>query len=83
MSAAFPDKARSRVSRSTVVQEHAKIVDALRAREPDAARLAMRAHLAAVMDHLLFTTEELAVEETRRSLAGNRQRFSVTPAALG
>lgn len=65
-----------------VVQEHAKIVDALRARDPDAARLAMRAHLAAVMDHLLFTTEELAVEEARRSLAGNRQRFSVTPATL-
>ncbi len=62
-----------------VVKEHATIVEALRAGNPDAARLAMRAHLAAVMDHLLFTTEELAVEETRRSLAGNRQRFSVTP----
>jgi GntR family transcriptional repressor for pyruvate dehydrogenase complex len=65
-----------------VVQEHAKIVEALRAGDPNAARLAMRAHLAAVMDHLLFTTEELAVEETRRSLAGNRQRFSVTPVTI-
>jgi GntR family transcriptional repressor for pyruvate dehydrogenase complex len=36
----------------------------------------MRAHLAAVMDHLLFTTEELALEEARRTAAGVRARFS-------
>ncbi|HXH15976.1 MAG TPA: FadR/GntR family transcriptional regulator [Sphingomonas sp.] len=66
-----------------VVNEHAKIVEALRAGDADAARLAMRAHLSAVMDHLLFTTEELAVEEIRRSLASNRRRFSASSAASG
>lgn len=61
-----------------VVKEHAKIVEALRAGDADAARLSMREHLSAVMDHLLFTTEELAVEEIRRSLASNRQRYSAS-----
>lgn len=60
-----------------VVEEHAAIVQALRAHDPNAARLAMRAHLSAVMDHLLFTTEERAVEEVRRSLANARQRYGV------
>jgi GntR family transcriptional repressor for pyruvate dehydrogenase complex len=41
----------------------------------------MRAHLSAVMDHLLFRTEELAVEEVRRSLASTRQRYGVSPVA--
>jgi GntR family transcriptional repressor for pyruvate dehydrogenase complex len=58
-----------------VVAEHAAIVEALRARDAAGARAAMRAHLTAVMDHLLFTTEELAVEEARRSLADTRQRY--------
>jgi len=63
-----------------VVAEHNDIVAALKARDPQAARAAMRAHLAAVMDHLLFTTEELAMEEARRAAAGVRARFSATPA---
>lgn len=58
-----------------VVAEHAAIVEALRARDAAGARAAMRAHLTAVMDHLLFTTEERAVEEARRSLADTRQRY--------
>lgn len=58
-----------------VVAEHAAIVDALRARDGAAARTAMRAHLTSVMDHLLFRTEELAIEEARRSLASTRQRY--------
>jgi GntR family transcriptional repressor for pyruvate dehydrogenase complex len=64
-----------------VVEEHAAIIDALRARDANAARAAMRAHLSAVMDHLLFRTEELAVEEVRRSLASTRQRYGVSPVA--
>ena len=60
---------------------NAAIIDALRARDANAARAAMRAHLSAVMDHLLFRTEELAVEEVRRSLASTRQRYGVSPVA--
>jgi GntR family transcriptional repressor for pyruvate dehydrogenase complex len=59
-----------------VVPEHRRIVEALKARDPQAARAAMRAHLAAVMDHLLFTTEEMALAEARRAAAGVRARFS-------
>lgn len=69
------DKARSAKIRP-VVPEHRRIVEALKAGDSQAARTAMRAHLAAVMDHLLFTTEERALEEARRAAAGVRARFS-------
>lgn len=58
-----------------VVDEHEAILAALRERDPAAARLAMRAHLTAVMDHLLFTTEERAVEEARKAVASTRARY--------
>lgn len=70
-------KARSANVRP-VVAEHRAILDALRAHDPVASRLAMRAHLSAVMDHLLFTTEEQAVEEVRRQLASSRARYRAT-----
>jgi len=69
------DKARNAKIRP-VVAEHRRIVEALKARDPRAARAAMRAHLSAVMDHLLFTTEEMALEAARRAAAGVRARFS-------
>lgn len=59
-----------------VIAEHSAVLDALRARDPAAARLAMRAHLAAVIDHLLFATEEDAVEVARRSAASTRARYA-------
>ncbi|MEG3083105.1 FadR/GntR family transcriptional regulator [Sphingomonas sp. PB2P12] len=71
------NKARSANVRP-VVAEHRAILDALRAHDPAASRLAMRAHLSAVMDHLLFTTEEQAVEEVRRQLASSRARYRAT-----
>ena len=71
------DKARS-AKVQPVVAEHSAILDALRAHDPAASRQAMRAHLAAVMDHLLFTDEERAVEEARRQIAGTRARFSAS-----
>jgi GntR family transcriptional regulator, hexuronate regulon transcriptional repressor len=40
-----------------VVEEHTAILDALKARDPEAARAAMRAHLLAVMDGLLLAAE--------------------------
>ena len=61
-----------------VVEEHTAILDALRARDPAAARAAMRAHLSAVLDSLLFATEEQAVEEARRAVQAKRERYAKT-----
>ncbi len=61
-----------------VVEEHRAIVRALRARDPNAARSAMRAHLSAVMDHILSATEIQAIEEARRAMAKTRARFVAT-----
>ncbi|HEX8445996.1 MAG TPA: FadR/GntR family transcriptional regulator [Sphingomonas sp.] len=74
------DKARSAKIRP-VVAEHSAIVLALRGHDPIAARATMRAHLSAVMDHLLFTTEERAVEEARKLVASKRARYSSSPAS--
>lgn len=58
-----------------VVEEHSAVLAALKARDPGAARAAMRAHLAAVLDSLLFATEEKAVEEARRAAEAKRARY--------
>lgn len=58
-----------------VVDEHTAVVEALKARDPKGARAAMRAHLEAVIQHLLFAVEEKAVAEARRSVDSQRQRF--------
>jgi GntR family transcriptional repressor for pyruvate dehydrogenase complex len=58
-----------------VVAEHAAVVKALRSRDPAKARAAMRAHLSAVMDHLLFATEKDAMAAARRSLKQTKARF--------
>ncbi len=59
-----------------VVDEHRAIVEALAARDPLAARTAMRDHLSAVLDSLLFATEAKAVEEVRLAAQAKRQRYS-------
>lgn len=59
-----------------VVDEHSAIVDALRYRDPQAARAAMRVHLSAVLESLLFATEEQAIDEARRASAAKRERYS-------
>jgi GntR family transcriptional repressor for pyruvate dehydrogenase complex len=59
-----------------VVAEHSAILEALRIRDPAAARAAMRAHLAQVMDHLLFAMEEVAVEKVRANALSTRHRFT-------
>lgn len=59
-----------------VVEEHSAIVAALRSREPARARAAMRAHLSAVITHLLETTEAEAVERARAAVATTRTRFA-------
>lgn len=59
-----------------VVREHEAIAAALRTRDPAKAREAMRAHLAAVLDYLLFATEEAAIEEARNAIETTRKRFA-------
>jgi GntR family transcriptional repressor for pyruvate dehydrogenase complex len=57
-----------------VVEEHSAILEALRARNPLAARAAMRAHLTAALDGLLIASEEQAVEAVRKASRAKRDR---------
>lgn len=59
-----------------VVEEHSAVLAALRDRDPVAARAAMRGHLSAVLDGLLFATEERALEEARRATEAKRARYA-------
>lgn len=59
-----------------VVDEHSRIVDALRDRDPAAARTAMREHLGQVLESLLFATEERAIAEARKTVSAKRERYS-------
>jgi DNA-binding FadR family transcriptional regulator len=58
-----------------VVDEHRAIVDALKSRDPNAARAAMRGHLSRVLDYLLDATEVEAIEEAKAKIAAQRSRF--------
>ncbi len=69
------EKARS-ANIKPVVDEHTAVLTALRARDAKGARAAMRAHLAQVIDSLLFATEERAIEEARRTVQAKRSRYS-------
>lgn len=68
------DKAR-KAKVKPVTSEHTAIIDALRSRDPAKARAAMRAHLGAVIEHLLFTTEEQAIQRAREEVQSTRRRF--------
>lgn len=57
------------------VAEHRAIVAALRARDAEAARLAMRQHLDAVLEHLLARTESEEIEAVRQRNANLRERI--------
>ena len=59
-----------------VVDEHTAVLNALRARDANAARAAMRAHLGQVIESLLFATEERAIEEVRRTAQAKRARYT-------
>lgn len=74
-SALLHAKARS-ANIKPVVDEHRAVLEALRARDPVAARAAMRTHLAAVLESLLFATEEKAIEDARRAARVKRERFA-------
>ncbi len=55
--------------------EHRAILDALRARDPAAARNAMREHFRRLIKSMLDVTEEQALEELRRKANESRERF--------
>jgi GntR family hexuronate regulon transcriptional repressor len=74
-SALLYEKART-ANIKPVVDEHTAVLKALRDHDPVAARAAMRAHLAAVLDSLLFATEEKAIEEARRAAQAKRDRYT-------
>lgn len=59
-----------------VVDEHSAIMLALRAGDASAARAAMRAHLSAVIEHLLFAIEEQAIEQARADVETTRRRYN-------
>jgi GntR family transcriptional repressor for pyruvate dehydrogenase complex len=74
-SALLHEKARS-ANIKPVVDEHTAVLDALRAHDPMASRAAMRSHLTAVLESLLFATEEKAIEAARSAARAKRERFA-------
>jgi GntR family hexuronate regulon transcriptional repressor len=68
------EKARSKGVKP-MVDEHRKIVAALRKHDPAAARAAMQSHLTRVIDELLQATETEAMQKVQTEIAARRQRF--------
>jgi GntR family transcriptional repressor for pyruvate dehydrogenase complex len=58
--------------------EHAEILAALRRRDPQASRNAMRSHFHRLFESMLAATERDALEELRRTTELNRERFLQT-----
>jgi DNA-binding FadR family transcriptional regulator len=63
--------------RGDSVAEHRRIAEVLRARDPKAARLAMHAHLAQLIDDLLGLAEADALEQTREKMAEQRRMLGL------
>jgi GntR family transcriptional regulator, hexuronate regulon transcriptional repressor len=61
-----------------VISEHRAIFNALRTRDPNSARIAMRDHLKRVLNYLLDTTEVEAIEETKAKMNAQRDRFAAS-----
>ena len=59
-----------------LVVEYTAVLDALRRADSDGARTAMRAHLATVLDGLLFAAEKVAVAQARRATEAQRSRYT-------
>lgn len=64
------------------MQEHAAIVDALKARDPAAARTAMRRHFNRLLEAMLDAKEQREFQELRTRSAASRARFLIS-ATLG
>lgn len=61
--------------------EHRAILNALRDRDPQAARKAMQAHFRRLLESMIDVTEEQALRELREKTSASRQRF-LRPADL-
>lgn len=59
------------------LDEHRAILDAIKGREPNQARMAMRNHFARMVEALHDETEAEAVAEVKRKINERRQRFSL------
>ena len=59
-----------------IVDEHQRILEALRARDPAASRKAMRAHLERVIVGLLRATETEELERKQSEIEANRKRLT-------
>lgn len=57
------------------VNEHKEVMDALRKRDPVAARTAMRGHFSRLLKALLDVSEQQAIEDARRRSHENRERY--------
>ncbi|WP_425995578.1 FadR/GntR family transcriptional regulator [Caulobacter sp. DWR1-3-2b1] len=58
------------------INEHRRVVDALKARDPHAARQAMRDHLERVIEHLLHATETEAVQRAQQETSARRSAIA-------
>jgi len=67
--------ARAAIARP-VAAEHRSILDALKARDPQRARNAMRAHLAQVIDGLFKATELESLERAKSDVEAKRSEFA-------
>jgi GntR family hexuronate regulon transcriptional repressor len=65
-----------RVRAQPLVNDHQEILDALKARDPAAARAAMREHLGRVIENLMAVVEADALEDARAQIQARRQEVA-------
>lgn len=58
------------------IDEHSLVVEALRTRDPERARAAMRGHLTRVLESIMEATEVHEMEQARARVAQQRRRYS-------
>lgn len=59
------------------IDEHRQILEALRARDPAAARTAMRAHFTRLLASMVDASEARAIEQARKQAEESRKRYAV------
>lgn len=57
------------------VAEHSEVMEALRKRDPEAARSAMRGHFSRLLEALLDASEQQAIQDAKRLSEENRKRY--------